>query len=371
MAVSVRWDSEAGEAFAYPDEPGAPVLALKPNEKATWGSFGPANEAAKRAGCAQRAYLAAAKEEVRGAAPIEVLDPFGAFGIVADRVKAQKRAAAESKRIAEAAVHRLRLPAADAAAGVQAAAADEAAYEPAFPESGPAPCYSHHEHDFQLALSDRPDHAAELVGVFAESKTVNRMEDPRARDKALANLAARLAAPPFGAVLSSIEAEAEDSECLHPDALYWFRSLHVWPTPADGREAGLIRAAKRQLKADAAAEAPAQSVAAQPADPREARRAEILADAAKRKALKKSPAALEDALQIEAAYREALSAQSELGQPGLSAEDRRDVEEDLRKVKADLADVHFLEAAEQAQVDFLRGLKLLPKRLSRKGAQDA
>jgi len=120
----------AGATVTVASDPAAPewvtiyapddrVLAVQATPRATWGEFGEPNKLAKRASRAQRAYLMDLRAEIRGATPIEQLDPTGACHLVAERLQRE----AELTRQAT----RLELPEADAAALEQQLAVEEAA----------------------------------------------------------------------------------------------------------------------------------------------------------------------------------------------------------------------------------------------------
>jgi len=82
--VTVRWDPDDPRCiWAY--TPDKKVVAVPPATDAEWGAWGEPNAASKRAERIQRNFLKARASEMRGATPIERLDPVGAVALIRDR----------------------------------------------------------------------------------------------------------------------------------------------------------------------------------------------------------------------------------------------------------------------------------------------
>jgi hypothetical protein len=102
--LRVRWDPEAPEhAYAY--APDGRVILLTPVPVAGWGEPGEALVIAKREGRRIHEYLAMVRARIRGATPIERLDPLGAYQMVAARKVAEAAAGEQNLAKAEAAEH--------------------------------------------------------------------------------------------------------------------------------------------------------------------------------------------------------------------------------------------------------------------------
>ena len=117
--LPVRWDPESPDhAYAY--APDGQVILLTPTAVAEWGDPGEALVLAKREGKRIRDYLAMIRARIRGSTPLELLDPLGAYQMVATRKGDEARAA----QVAAAA------GAADQGAKAQVTAREEATEEP-------------------------------------------------------------------------------------------------------------------------------------------------------------------------------------------------------------------------------------------------
>jgi len=92
----IRWSPEDPDMiYVYS---GTKVLAVPRAGKGAWGGWGETNEEAARGRRLQKEYLKARAAEMRGATPLERLDPTGAVKLIQER---QARLAAEEKERAE------------------------------------------------------------------------------------------------------------------------------------------------------------------------------------------------------------------------------------------------------------------------------
>ncbi len=221
--VSVRWAD--GEAFAYLND--GEVIALRPAPKAVWGTDGPANQKARRAGREQREHLRQAAAELRDV-PDSVVDPLGAYRAVAARLASEARG---KRRAGEVVL----LKGAGAEARRQIEAAAKPAYEPCFPVP-PGSIYSEEWldiADFDWS-EDTPVRA--VCDMILEGE---READAETRDGLFARAAAEFAALP-----------AKWTRDMPPSLASALARYDVWPTPLVGRQAALVAQAKIDLDAE-------------------------------------------------------------------------------------------------------------------------
>ena len=150
ITVQVAWDpGDPTWITAYtPDDQ---VLAVREAPQAEWMAWGEANELSARAGRVQRHELARVRDQVKGAAPVESIDPTGAYRLVAGRLAEEQRSNREAERQA------LVLPEADHAAAEQTAARAEAVETAATPRERSRAYKIRVDYDAMIAAIDHGD----------------------------------------------------------------------------------------------------------------------------------------------------------------------------------------------------------------------
>ncbi|MCK4283379.1 MAG: hypothetical protein KAX44_03600, partial [Candidatus Brocadiae bacterium] len=201
LNVPCRWDVDG--AFAYvPDGRAEKPIQLRPVERAVWGAFNGANEAAKRGAKLQREHLRSVAAELRGACTPDQLDPTGAFRVVAER---------------------LCVEGADQAAAAQGAAVRDKARR----EAGRYPEPNFTVYDLARAVFRcRHGDMAEFVPVLEAAYEADTVDDLDERDAALDGVAERLRSPSIQRLIKDASLGInEDGLGSGEGALAMFRSL--------------------------------------------------------------------------------------------------------------------------------------------------
>lgn len=90
VAVQVRWDPAAPDhVYVYPGD--GRCLAVAEVERAAYGEWGEPNRLARHASRAQRQAVRSWAAQIKGACPLERLDPYGAHRAVAARIAAAEQ----------------------------------------------------------------------------------------------------------------------------------------------------------------------------------------------------------------------------------------------------------------------------------------